>query len=490
MQKNKRLAFLNWLDKNLLLALSLLLVIFIPLWPKIPLFQIIPGYIVKIRFEDVLIGITGIVFITQLLRKKVRLHTPLTFAIVIYILVGFVSLLSALFLITTIPLQPTHILKAFLHLFRYMEYFSIFFFVWASISQPKHLKLFVAAFSLVVVATTIYAIGQKYWHWPVYSTMRYEFSSGKPLELVSSAARVPSTFAGHYDYAIYLDLLLPLILGFVYNTKNKHKKLLLIGIFTSGLWGLLMSGLRIACLSYLISIGLLTLLFASRQKTNRKKVKWFLQRITFVGGLTVCMFLLFGQNVYALLNHVVDSSDETIIPQYQLPVPKDELETYKTQTVTIQQEQNLSGCAKEREVSLCIRLESLWPQAITGFKKQPLLGSGYTTLNKRDFNHLAEADGTDNNYLRILGETGLLGFTSFFAIIFLATKQAYQNLQLNNTFLWAAIYLSLLVGLLINALLFDVFAASKVAFGFWAITAICLSAYKFSPQTTSKMLES
>jgi hypothetical protein len=484
---------LFWLNNNLLLSLTLLLVIFIPLWPKIPLIQPIPGYIVRIRLEDFLVGLTGLVWFIEVLRKKISLKTPLNLFIALYLVAGFLSILSALFLIKTIPLEAAHIAKAFLHLLRYAEYFSIFFFVYSAITKPQHLKLFLIAFLISVAGVTVYGVGQKFWRWPVYSTMNWEFSSGVPLELVNQQARVQSTFAGHYDFAIYVGLLLPLILVLLYASKNRKERFFIFVVFLMGLWSLIASGLRVAFASYVFSATLVTFLFALQQKTLWKRAQWLTLRLGCVYFITAVFFIVFGNNLFALLSHAVTgvlfpqrevkTIDETIISQYVLPVPKGQ-----SQIKTGEKPQELSGCAKEREISLCIRLESLWPQAITGFLRQPVFGSGYSTLNKRDFQHLSEADGVDNNYLRLLGETGILGFVTFFGIIFSVLGITFKQLQSKeNTKIYLAIaYGGIVSGVLINAILIDVFSASKVAFTFLAITGMTLGYWKLKTKKQQK----
>ena len=47
-----------------------------------------------------------------------------------------------------------------------------------------------------------------------------------------------------------------------------------------------------------------------------------------------------------------------------------------------------------------------WPRAIRALKKNPLLGTGYSSITL----------ATDNDYLRLLGETGVLGFLAFLLI--------------------------------------------------------------------------
>ena len=61
----------KWLDKNILLLLSGILLVFIPLFPKIPFFSPIEEYIVRIRLEDLLIAATALVWLVQIGRAHV-----------------------------------------------------------------------------------------------------------------------------------------------------------------------------------------------------------------------------------------------------------------------------------------------------------------------------------------------------------------------------------------------------------------------------------
>ncbi|MFH2118344.1 MAG: hypothetical protein ABII10_01260, partial [Candidatus Paceibacterota bacterium] len=207
----------SWLDSNILFLFSTLLLIFIPLYPKIPLFDILPGYIVRVRFEDALIALAGLTWIIQLWRGKVVWKSPLFRLIGIYTLVGFLSILSAIFIIHTVPLELLHVGKSALHLFRYMEYFFLFVLMYASLKTFKQAKIIVWMLVLTVLAVSFYGVGQKYWYWPVYSTMNREFSKGVRLYLTEHA-RVQSTFGGHYDLGAYLVIVLPILLALFYKS--------------------------------------------------------------------------------------------------------------------------------------------------------------------------------------------------------------------------------------------------------------------------------
>ena len=119
---------LKWLDNHLLEYFSFLLLIFLPLYPKIPLADLIPGYIVRLRLDDVLVGAAFAIWLVWLIRKKVTLKdNPLFLPLLIYVIVGFLSSLSAIFITKTVPMEEIHILKLLLNWARRIEYFSVFF---------------------------------------------------------------------------------------------------------------------------------------------------------------------------------------------------------------------------------------------------------------------------------------------------------------------------------------------------------------------------
>ena len=128
-------------------------------------------------------------------------------------------------------------------------------------------------------------------------------------------------------------------------------------------------------------------------------------------------------------------------------------------------------------------MDYTWPQAIKGFLKNPLLGSGYSTLTKKNIEDFTEAESTDNDFLRALGETGLLGFLAFFGMIAFICSYAIKNFQKITDTFFAVIVASLVaatIGLLVNAIYIDVFEASKVAYTFWIMMAILLATVKLA----------
>ena len=68
----------------------------------------------------------------------------------IYLGIGFLSVLSAIYLTHTVPMEKAHILKIWLHWFRRIEYFSLFFVTYSAIRTKNDLVL------LIKVATATF----------------------------------------------------------------------------------------------------------------------------------------------------------------------------------------------------------------------------------------------------------------------------------------------------------------------------------------------
>src|SRR3990167_11114907 len=93
---------LTWFDDHILEYLALALLVFIPLYPKIPLADVLPGYIVRLRLDDLLVAFAFLIWLIWLIRRKITLKgNPLLVPMLAYILVGFISSLSAIFITKT-----------------------------------------------------------------------------------------------------------------------------------------------------------------------------------------------------------------------------------------------------------------------------------------------------------------------------------------------------------------------------------------------------
>src|SRR5258706_1980028 len=100
---------LKLLDDNIVKFGGIATLIFVALYPTLPSIHIIRTW-VYIRLEDFLIALVVTVFLTLLLRRKVRLALPIGIPIAVYWLVGCLSLIFSLIFI------GPHLLNFFPHL--------------------------------------------------------------------------------------------------------------------------------------------------------------------------------------------------------------------------------------------------------------------------------------------------------------------------------------------------------------------------------------
>ncbi len=519
---------LDWLDNNLLFLISGFLLVFIPLYPKIPLADVLPGYIVRVRLEDLLVAAAGVVYLIWWIRGKADpKRNPLFWLVAGYLAVGLVSGVAAVTVTKTIPPEGWHLAKWFLHWVRRGEYAFLLFLLADAVKTRKQLAAAAGLIVGVIMAAGVYGFGQKYYQWPVYSTMNREFAKGWRLVLTEHA-RVPSTFAGHYDLGAFLVLALPLTLMLTVAVKSTGWRVLgFLGYFI-GYTLLILTASRASFIAYaaatIVLFGLLVTI-----KPWKRLLGWFLT----VTAFSAVLFLTFGdlsgrfahiinlaglrgmvedkifradktkpKNYLALTDQLALVADKTDVPPVKFGgsrgsggsgeseaggLPPDVYEEVPDLVATVSATGEATFTAKPRQysdaaftygLSSAIRFDVLWPRAIEGWKKNILLGSGYSTLSKAFLMDFTEAESTDNDYLRALGETGILGFGLFFGTVGYLIYWLYRCLPAKSLF-ERGIQFSIIagtIGLLVNATYIDVFEASKVAFAFWGLAGMGIAA--------------
>jgi hypothetical protein len=157
----------RWISDNILFVITLFLLVFIPLYPKLPLLDLQHTW-VYIRLEDFIILIVGIIFLIQLIRKKAYIRTPLTIPIVIFWAVGALSTIYAVLFIFP-DLENVFPNLAFLHYLRRIEYMSLFFIGFSAVVGRKDIRPLIAVISLTLFAVFLYGLGQRYFGFPALS---------------------------------------------------------------------------------------------------------------------------------------------------------------------------------------------------------------------------------------------------------------------------------------------------------------------------------
>ncbi len=488
----KLLSWLKWLDNNILHVLLTLFLFIIPLYPKLP-FQRVEYTYISIRLEDLFVALLYLIFLIQVIRRKVRLKPKFLILFVLFWAAVAVSYYNGFYLQHTIRINQVGLL----HALRRLEYMSVFFIAVSVIDSKKRFFYYLNVFFISLLLINLYGLGQRFLNFPAVQTMNAAFARGMILYLTPEA-RISSTFGGHFDLSAYLVFTIPILLGCYLLSKNKKKYFVL---FVLSLIILLYTASRIAFIAYILSVTLYLL-------TNKKFRLWFL--VLLLTGVLLYMtgdltkrFLQTFQIKRVLVNQqtgglIIDqkmSPKELPAGGFEIPgfankkkLTSQEQAQLQKQILLIAQQQAIQEASQEGrilsekeltnrttqiasfinpekkilcDISCATRLQIEWPRAIAAFSLNPILGAGPSSIT----------EATDNDYLRWLGEFGLLGTILFLVIlasligyIIKSLKQAppYERYLLLG-------FLFGMFGLMINAAYIDVFEASKVAFIFWCI---------------------
>lgn len=482
---------IDWFERWGLVFASLFLLVFIPLYPKFPLFSV-PGTYVKIRADDLFVGAACLVWFWLESRRgwKVFRHR-LPQLIFIYWLVGGASVFNAILITKTV--NPV---LAMLHFLRRVEYMLLFFIGFGAWKRRKSWRPVLFGLGVVVLGVAVFGLGQKYYGWPVISTMNEEFSKGLILKL-DVWTRISSTFSGHYDLAVFTVLAISVLWGMVLAWDKKGLRRVGFGLILVSFYLLILTSSRVSFGAYLLAV-LFILLMAKRY--------WLIAPVMALSLLAVSFNADLGQRYLATFHldpnlvqrvkfwewvgrrNEVLPSDLSPTPQLGsggalepilTPQPVSDEQKEMVNPVPAYPEPEPAVIAAQR--SSAIRFQVEWPRAVRAFTKNPLLGTGYSSVTL----------ATDNDYLRALAETGLLGFTSFGLIFLEYFRQFLAMMRLKVRKEEKVVLIGLtgaVVGMLANGLFIDVFEASKVAYIFWLLIGMASAnlAHIFATQKEKK----
>jgi hypothetical protein len=468
MQKLMQELFSKYSAAKIMYRLVVLVLIFVPLYMKFPLLGVTNTF-VSIRLEDILIFLTFLSWLVYMFRtKKMRalLKTDIFFSLIVFFLIGAFSVISAVILTKTV-----HWNLGFLHFARRFELMIFMPIVYTVIKSGKYRRKFVGLLFLVSLAVNIYALGQKWMHFPAVSTTNSVLSKGKVYYLGGSD-RVISTFAGHYDLAIFemtvILLGVPLV---VYSLKKKDRFAALFLILNS-VFSFVILTLTAARFSFVaVFVGLvISLLLIGRKGYWLVLLVIFAAMVVYPSQLrnrlwaTIKVNLLGNYNQFSSASYDQQFKGTLNIPT--LPATNEEKNSVN-QIPDIAPGEPIGSVDLGVYRSFAIRINVEWPRALRAFYKNPFFGTGYSSLGL----------ATDNDYLRSLGETGLLGTTAFVFLLYLVFKNIWINFKASGGFsryLLAGI-ISMYLAFLANGVFIDVFEASKTATIFWMLMGLGLS---------------
>ena len=457
MSQKPMLKLLKWLDNSYKYIVAAI-ILAIPLYPKFPSVRV-PGTYVSVRLEDFLL--LAVVFFWLVLnasKLKKFAKDKIAMAIAIFLLVGLVSLISAIFITqSVIP----HL--GLLHWLRRIEYLALFFVGLTAIRDKKTLDFYLKLLGITIIAAFVYGLGQKYLTWPVIITQNLEYSKGIALRWIPGS-HINSTFAGHYDLATYLVLLLPIFVSLLFVVRRIRSRVFLLVVVLSGLWLLINAISRISIVSYMVGVTL-SLFLLKRYKAIPLVI------------VVSLVFFSFSSDLLSRYVRIIDVGRRQI----------DRIFYNFPSTAAYAQSEEMVSQRRIKEViltptpvpvfedrSTSIRLNVEWPRALRALAKNPLLGTGYSSITL----------ATDNDYLRLLGETGILGFFAFFLIFARVAKHFKRAFgiirkdvnRVSSAFIAGVI--GALPGLFVNAIFIDIFEASKFATIFWLVIGFSVAVIK------------
>lgn len=259
--KKHMLKRINWCKEHILFISTIVLLAFIPLYPKLPLFNIQNTW-VYIRLEDFLVLGSLCVWFFLMGKKKVSLNTPLTSPMFLFWMVGGLATVHGVLLIfpTIANVFPNVALFSYI---RRVEYMSVFFISYWGIRDKKHVSIALYALIGTVISICAYGLGQRYLGFPAFLTMNEEFAKGIPLTL-SALSRVPSTFGGHYDLAAYLVLVLPILLSLMFGGITRVFIPVVGAVVLIGVYVLFLTVSRISLIALVVASGIVLIFYTKR----------------------------------------------------------------------------------------------------------------------------------------------------------------------------------------------------------------------------------
>lgn len=524
---------LQFFDNQILKISAILVTLFISWYPKLPSVHINHTW-VYIRLEDFAIAALVLLWLVQLLRKKVRLVIAEGIPLALYWIIGGLSL-AYCFVFIAPHLANFFPKVAVLEYLRRIEYMILFFVGFSTIKTVKDIRDYMIGLGVTLIGVVLYGLGQHFYLtiwglfpsffekysfcFPSFQTGNEQFAKGLALCLPGDA-RVTSTFGGSYDLSAYLVVFLPVLFAYLLTLRRKLWQVLVSILFVGGVMTLIFTSSRVSFVAYLIGVSIAIIM------TNRKKLlipvfvgsivllvlfsgstaKRFLDTIRLTSVVTNSQGQVIGvapQSLPTDLQNKISKSSIVVgnVPTQSLPTGSSFITLPQSAPIATNVavvKSNISAKEAERlklangglqlstvsgsfliqkalvyDISFTTRLQGEWPRDWAAFLSSPAFGTGYSSLTL----------ASDNDYLRALGETGALGLLSFlgiFLIFGIYAKHFLQHAEDKTGRFFAIGLIGGVIGLFLNAALIDVFEASKVAEPLWLFLGVGMGAMALS----------
>lgn len=394
---------------------------FIILLPKLSLLDV-GGSSVGIRLEDFVILLLALYLLVDLTLCRVwrsTLMLPVVRSWLRWLGSAALSTLIGFFLLGTVP--AAHLGALFIG--RHVEFFIVFLVAlripWTEIRLRRWFSMCLAT----TVSVWGYALLQIGDFVPYFSTLQSIKHRGTVT--YAKTGVVMSTFGGHYDFGIFTVLAISVILAFLIWWFRFGRPFSLRALMSPRGLMLLVLGLGILCLLFTKSrsayLALLSVVFVIGWRYHSRYVFY----LTLTAGMYLLAQFLSGQ----LGNH----------PRLM----------------------HWHGLSYFVDISLLERLGK-WTSIIGEANPlTALIGAGISS----------QGSAVDGYYMRLIGETGLVGFVLFGVLIWQVFRLAFQLIKLSSASFWSGLLgrglLLSLAALLTQAIFIDTFVSSKVMLVWW-----------------------
>ncbi|MBF0512004.1 MAG: hypothetical protein HQL13_06720 [Candidatus Omnitrophica bacterium] len=364
---------------------------------------------IMVRVDDLLVVIFTMVWLARSsLVKNARFiqKFPINRLVLLYCCCCIFSTLKGVFLGQVVWL------RGLFFVFKYIEYFFIFYLASSNIVDKKQMVLYLKIFLIVFAIVNLYALSQ----------IGHVDRVSAPFQPKGSE---PNTLGG------YQVLILGVLIGLLTHASLRFWKWPLIGL---ALLTMIPFGYTLSRASYMALVPMyLTLVFF-----NKFATKNILIAVLMVG---IALFFVFKPA------HIINRLQEAVTPEYQENIP----------TVTL--------LGVPLGASASARVDD-WIDLFHQWTKEPFFGRGVTG-----------ARFVDGQYIKVLVETGLVGFVAFMLLIIMVFRQTLKIYNNSKDGLYRGLAIGFLaghVGMLVHAISSNTFIIIRIMEPYWFLAAMVM----------------
>ena len=413
--------------RSIIYYLLVFFLMIIAVFPKIDIISIAKSS-AGIRIDDIMIALLSVILIPNIIKtyKSDDNVKKTTRWYILYIIVCVISLVYG------ITKGYVGYKLGVLYLLRKIEYFITIFSGYTFFKYQLNDNKVSRWIGITLLFHFVFCILQ-------YFGYVGSFHSGEIVDGLNQG-RVSSTFNGAYEMSAFLLLLLPMLLCNILKDK-KHIITSIIGIFIVFACTFI-SQSRISLIAFIVIVFIMFYHYTKTSRRNRFIIL-AVAVVVVVGGL---LAVKFGDS--KISQRLGSVSFKSYAQATECAWMYKNFDLYLSEKSWIT---NTSCLTVGEDYSWNLRVNH-WMQLLDGVVRSPIVGTGLSI----------SGSAADGEYIRIIAESGFLGFIMF-AIIIINIIKTLSKTETK----WSSATKYALYSMLIGSLFIDIFSASKVAMMFW-----------------------